>query len=188
MNKTNQGGGTVIIGEYQKQYTLDSSHVRLQFFPHLYTMNWDQCSILADYFASYFAICFPEKQHKQLLSTISYLVNELFENVLKFNVCGEVNVAVTAKPQELIFLLTNQLEQSKVENFSSLLQNLISQDPLELMMEKVEENFADEASTASGLGLLSLMADYGATFGWQFVDNNIADTVTVKTMARLPIE
>jgi hypothetical protein len=46
---------------------------------------------------------------------------------------------------------------------------------------------ADENSSASGLGILTLMNDYGARLGWIFTEAPAAGTVTLSTFASLSL-
>jgi len=63
-----------------------------------------------------------------------------------------------------------------------------------MFFEKVEANAANDdddnndVSSASGLGLLSLVMDYDVILGWQFdTVRHEESVVTVRTMAQLPI-
>lgn len=70
---------------------------------------------------------------------------------------------------------------TKLQN---LINDLLSSDPAELVIRRMEDNFSD-ASSGSGLGLLTIMNDYGGKIGWRFEE--VADrpdsqllTTTVK--------
>ena len=71
--------------------------------------------------------------------------------------------------------------------FQSLLSELTARDPGELLIERIEANAADETSSGSGLGLLTLMNDYGARLGWNFSDAPADGTVVLSTHASLTL-
>jgi len=57
-----------------------------------------------------------------------------------------------------------------------------------LYIHQLEQNAADETSTASRLGFLTMINDYMATLGWKF--ETLAKTppvTTVTTMVRLMV-
>ena len=64
---------------------------------------------------------------------------------------------------------------------------IISRDPGELLIERIEANAADENSSGSGLGLLTLMNDYGARLGWDFRSSTSGSAVTLSTHAALTL-
>jgi hypothetical protein len=51
-----------------------------------------------------------------------------------------------------------------------MLAELTASDPGELLIARIEANAADAGASGSGLGLLTLMNDYGARLGWIFHD------------------
>jgi hypothetical protein len=74
-----------------------------------------------------------------------------------------------------------------MERFGTLLDELACGDPGELLIERIEANAANENSNASGLGLLTLMNDYGARLGWQFDPQGTGETGQLRTYAVLEL-
>ena len=62
-----------------------------------------------------------------------------------------------------------------------------TRDPGELLIERIEENAENANSSGSGLGLLTLMSDYGARLGWRFQPAAEADAIRLDTYAALDI-
>nr|WP_245912130.1 hypothetical protein [Calothrix elsteri] len=61
-------------------------------------------------------------------------------------------------------------------------------DANELYFSQLEKNAEDENSTASGLGLLSMINDYSAMLGWKFETiQEKPEIITVTTMVQLTI-
>lgn len=55
------------------------------------------------------------------------------------------------------------------------------------LIQQLEANAADPQSTGSGLGLLTLISDYGARFAWIFSPADQADVASLEICASLPI-
>jgi len=186
----------MVIGQYKENYTLEDGELRLRFYLESFPVEWEQMGILADFFSNYMASYFvsPEAVQKGYLTTTEvvgiagYALNELFENAIKFNYNGEVNVSIGLENEELILLLTNYMATKDLDSFQEKLNELAQGDIAELLIRKVEQNFA-EKNGSSGLGLLSLIQDYKAVLGWKFEKlEDIPGPVVVNTMARLSIK
>jgi hypothetical protein len=81
----------------------------------------------------------------------------------------------------------NVAASGTAEKFQALLAELTTRDPGELLIERIEANAADETSSGSGLGLLTLMNDYGARLGWSFSEQPGGHTVLLSTYASLTL-
>ena len=65
----------------------------------------------------------------------------------------------------------------------ALLAEVTTRDPGDLLIERIEANAADENSSVSGLGILTLMNDYGARLGWNFREDASGQTIILSTHA-----
>ena len=169
------------------------ARVSLVFYPGDFPVRWSQCSATADFFAEYFAAVHAcrsddEAVRNEFIGTLSYIVNELVENAVKFSVGETVEVTVCVADDELVALVTNQILAATVDALAEKFRELVSGDPQEMLFARVEANAENPDSGASGLGFLTMMADYGARLGWRFgaVQDN-PHNVLLKTMARLQV-
>ena len=83
------------------------ARVTLVFFPTEFQVRWSQCSATADFFAEYFAAvpaCRPETEdaRAEFIGTVSYVVNELVENAVKFSIGERVEITVGLDDDELV--------------------------------------------------------------------------------------
>jgi hypothetical protein len=185
----------MVIGQYKENYTLEDGELRLRFYLESFPVEWEQMGVLADFFSNYMASYFPpEAVQKGYLTTTEvvgiagYALNELFENAIKFNYNGEVNVSIGLENEELILLITNYMATTDLDSFQEKLNELAQDDIAELLIRKVEQNFVENKGS-SGLGLLSLIQDYKAVLGWKFEKlEDVSGPVVVNTMARLSVK
>lgn len=143
------------------------------------------CEFLGDVFATRHAKAgqdYGEARH-----SIIYLVNELLENAIKFRSPGDVELRCSLENGTFELVVRNLASREVATGFQSLLSEVTSRDPGELLIERIEANAADETSSASGLGILTLMNDYGARLGWTFEEASREDAVVLSTHASLTL-
>ncbi|HEV7405956.1 MAG TPA: hypothetical protein VGO11_23625 [Chthoniobacteraceae bacterium] len=171
--------------------TLERS-LRLVFHTARLPLRWSDCSATANFLSAYYAGLFEAEysaaQTVDLTHSLAYLANELIENAVKFRAPGDVVVETGRHGGELILRLTNFIAPETAGAFRALLAELTAGDPGELLLERIEANAADETSSGSGLGILTLMNDYGIRFCWTFRPAPATDgAIHLETIARLPL-
>lgn len=163
--------------------------LRLSFYTEQFPLKWGDCSDIADLISQYFASCFvadnPGAKALDVIHGVSYMANELIENVVKFRTVGDVGVQAGLDGTTFVLQITNWVTEETGSNFQKLLEELTSCDPGELLVQRIEAN-ALEGRGGSGLGLLTLMNDYGVKVCWSFRPESDG-RVFLETLARLPL-
>lgn len=119
---------------------------------------------------------------------MSYLVNEILENAVKFRTSGDIVIDTSMEDDNFRLCVTNSISKAGALRFQDVLERLQGRDPSDLLIERIERNAADPNSTGSGLGLLTLMGDYDVQLGWDFqTDPEEEGTVQLATYAVLPL-
>lgn len=177
-------------------YSLDDSfseHMSLTLYPDSFPVRWSLCNLTANFMAEYFGELFPDADaDERLLSrdeisgAVGYVLNELVENAVKFNLNGDITVTVGLGREDLVCLVSNQIPNPSVPGLRQKLLELTQEDPGELLRRQAEANFEDAESSGSGLGYLIIMNDYGVSLGWK-LDPITSTSYSIKTMARIPI-
>jgi len=89
---------------------------------------------------------------------------------------------------ELVLLVENEVTAPHGEQLRPKLFELITNDPAELLLRRVEETAESSADhdPQSGLGFITMMTDYEARLGWK-LSPALGDRsrITLSTMARL---
>jgi hypothetical protein len=178
------------IGDF-RDLTRGGARLSLVFYSGGFPVRWSQCSATAEYFAEYFADvharrCADDTARNEFIGTLSYIVNELVENAVKFSMAETVEVTVCIEGDELVALVSNQILATTVDGLIVKFRGLVAGDPQEMLIARVEANANNPDAGVSGLGFLTMMADYGAKLGWSFVtveDN--PQNVLLRTMARM---
>src|SRR5512145_2407227 len=143
-------------------YSLDDSfseHMSLTLYPDSFAVRWSLCNLTANFMAEYFGELFPDADaDERLLSrdeisgAVGYVLNELVENAVKFNLNGDITVTVGLGREDLVCLVSNQIPNASVPALRQKLLELTQEDPGELLRRQAEANFEDAESSGSGLG------------------------------------
>jgi hypothetical protein len=175
------------FGETGQTHSKDSYSISVVLKEVPQSRPWSQAGITSDFVAEIVArqsakagLDYTETRH-----TIVYLVNELLENAIKFSCPGDVEIRCSLEDDSFELAVVNQIDPEMVPNFQALIEELTSRDPGELLIERIEANAADEESSASGLGILTLMNDYGVRMGWHFSNAVAGSGVVLRTQACL---
>ena len=161
---------------------------RITFRTDQFQLKWSHCNATADFLSAFYAGILTAGrtavQVADLSHSISYLVNELVENAVKFHTEGDVEIEAGIDGDDFVFKIGNWIAPETATRFQGLLREITSGDPGEMLIERIEANAA--GAGGSGLGLLTLMSDYGAKLTWTFRSSDVPGSpVYTETLARL---
>lgn len=152
-------------------------------------LTWHHASTTSEFIGEFYALRSGalSLDYNETRHSIGYLVNELLENAVKFRHPGDISVDTSIDGVRFEIRVSNLINRETAERFRSLLEEITSRDPGELLIERIEANAEDANSSASGLGLLTLMSDYGAKLGWEFLDDGVGGPIRLNTFAALTL-
>jgi hypothetical protein len=135
-------------------------------------LAWHHCAATANVLGDFFALrrATSQQAYTETRHGISYLVNELLENAVKFGEPGDIIIESALDGDLFEVKIVNSISPGTARRFQEMLAELTARDPGELLIARIEANAADAGASGSGLGLLTLMNDYGARLGWIFHD------------------
>ncbi|HBQ99617.1 MULTISPECIES: DUF6272 family protein [unclassified Roseofilum] len=190
-----------ILGDFIKEFPPEHDSLELTFTPSSqpqkkrWKNNRLSAYFLADYFSSFLPLDDDQRRVAESKASVSYIANELLENAIKFH-DQSVNCKVMfgihfiQQPDHSIvaaIFATNTVQSQTLISFEEFIDQLLNADLEELYIDQVEKSL-EEDSNASGLGLISMMKDYGATLGWKITDSRAGrDFVSITTMAKVKV-
>ncbi|MCK0195788.1 ATP-binding protein [Ancylobacter sp. 6x-1] len=162
---------------------------RIQLFDGPLEIGWHHCAMTADFVGELFAIRVGEASpdYREIRHSIGYLVNELIENAVKFRAPGIIAVEAAMRDGTFRVKVSNQVDRDTAARFQGLILEITDGDPGDLLIRRIEANAADPTYSGSGLGLLTLMSDYGARLAWVFNPSADGSRVFIETHAILPV-
>ena len=183
------------LGEYLPLSQLDNE-IALNYWPRRYTLQWSQCGKIPDFVANYLASIESDRGSPNagnLRATISYLLNELVENSVKYYIEGTIRIRVGIHDDEIVLVVVNQITKEEKPVLLRQFSELIKSDAEEIFIARMEgqgDSDLDHDQSereVSNLGLLSMIIDYQAKLGWSFapVDSD-EDKIWMHTMVRVP--
>jgi hypothetical protein len=186
-----------IFGDFLEDLPSSQEYLVLGFSPSSVPLQkrWRNNGLSADFIADYLTTFFPVKdidsphgkRNAEIRSAVNYIANELLENAMKFSDDSTpvgISLQLQLHADRLIFLAINTIKPFEIKRFQTTIDDLVSQDPNDLFVQRVEANTSD--SKSSGLGLITMMNDYLTRIGWKFETlPSSPETVTVTTMVQL---
>ena len=185
-----------IYGHFREQLPSDQESLTIVFSPARTSRQdrWRNNGRSADFLGDYFAAFFPGTDgvptqtatRAEIKSAISFIANELLENAVKFHYdpVQTISISLQLNPDDLVFKVANTVDPDTLDRFNHHIHDLLNEDPQELLIRTIEKNAASN-STDSGLGLITMLTDYGAKLGWRF--ETVGSVVIVTTMVELGI-
>ena len=168
--------------------------VAVTFHPDAFaSLNWSAGSRLVDFVSRYAGFFFDSPStvyldREEVEDAINYILLELVENALKYSLQGDdVDVALEMQLDEVQFAVVNPINTGDMSRLETTFHELYSDDPADLMVRRIEENAAAPDSLNSGLGLLTILSDYGATVAWQFSDSPQTKRARLTITTRFPV-
>jgi hypothetical protein len=187
-----------IFGDFVEQENGDE-YLTIHFSPtsRPIQQRWRNSGLSADFLAEYWSTFFPahdvpsQKRQRDIKGAINYIANELLENVMKFSYQPAgypVGLGLYLYEREFRFYTSNAVDPQIVGDFQARIQALLTEDTQTLYLDQLERNAADESSTSSGLGLLTMANDYGAHLAWKFETfSQTPEVIMVTTMVQLAL-
>ncbi|WP_292588093.1 ATP-binding protein [Mesorhizobium sp.] len=180
---------TALFGTPDIAIGMKESVSRLRLFDGPLDLSWRHCATTSDFIADLFALRFQSSRndYMEVRHSIGYVVNELIENAVKFRAPGEIVIEASMDSECFKLKVSNDVDNENASEFQSLLADITVGDPKDLLIQRIEENAANPDVARSGLGLLTLMSDYGARLAWIFSPADESDRIYLETYASIPI-
>lgn len=190
-----------ILGDFIQNLPPSQEYLILSFSPGSIPLRqrWRNNCLSADFLADYLSTFFLGNDNQQpdsekqaeVKSAVSYIANELLENAMKYAVEMSpfpISIQIHLNPDLIIFQLTNSIHFQRTQEFQAHIETLLNCDPEELYIAQLEKNALEEEGEESGLGLLTMLNDYGAKLGWKFesLPQDFSE-IAVTTMVQLKI-
>lgn len=161
--------------------------------PKQLSFLWAHCDLTAGAVSAFAAPFLPAEATGSKLGrddvcfSVSYVVNELLENAQKFGNGGVVTMRSRIVGNDLLLWASNTASPEAVRNLEGIVSGILQGDPQQLLLERIEHNALHPENSASGLGYLTMMSDYGVRFGWAFHEQSASEAL-VETQAWLSLE
>lgn len=162
---------------------------RLRLFEGPLDLSFKHCAITSDFVAELVALPYRASRslYREVRHNVGYLINELIENAVKFREGGEILVETSIEANTFRAKVSNFIDQTTAQRFQQLLSEITTGDPGERLIERIEANATSGNTNSSGLGLLTLMNDYGAHFAWVFGSRAQDHKIPLETYASIAV-
>lgn len=195
----NQTLSIQIYGDFSETIPACDEYLTLNFSPTSAPRKrrWSNYGLSADFLGDYFAAFFPGdavpdskiNQRDTVKAAVSYIANELLENAVKYNEDASnvpISISLYLYEKKIIFCVKNYTSQAFAQRYQKFIQDLLGSDLDSYYMQQLEK--AAKGGGESSMGILTIVNDYGARFGWKFetIDPSL-NFIQVNVMVHLDV-
>lgn len=185
-----------VIGEFTEGGERTREGLELTFSPSSIPLKqrWRNNGLSADFLADYVTTFFPRNEddpaslarQEDIRGAVNYIANELLENAMKYSeehLPHATTIRLVLAEDAILFTGSNATSGERGQAFRDFVRELAASDPTDMYVRQLERS---AETGGSGLGLLTMINDYGAHLAWRFED--LADGgMRVTTQVRLDI-
>lgn len=167
------------FGEFTDTIPAGEEYLTLRFAPSSAPRKrrWRNYGLSADFLGDYFAAFFPGdampdskiNQRDTVKAAVSYIANELIENAVKYTEDSThlpISISLYLYDRQIIFHATNYASQVYTQHYQRFIREVLSSTLDDFYMRQLEK--AATGTDGSSMGILTMMNDYNARFGWKF--------------------
>jgi hypothetical protein len=159
--------------------------------------RWSNYGLSADFLGDYFSAFFPGSslesapisRRDEVKSAVSFVANELIENAVKYGDRTDdekpITITIRLYGNTIIFQASNPSSTEHVNRYKGFVSKLIESDPDQLYLEQLEQTAMGTGQ--SQMGILTMVNDYQARFGWRFAPLAAEGQWMVSVMAHLDL-
>lgn len=192
---------TQIFGDFREELPTSDQFLVISFSPCSIPLKqrWRNNGLSADFVADYLTTFFPASEDDpstvdrqvELKGAVSYIANELLENAMKFHdepSLAPIQFGIHLLNETVVLFSKNCVSPPVLAKFKQVINKLTTIDLEELYISQLETLAEEENGHASGLGLITIMQDYGAKLGWK-IETLAQDPaiITITTMVQLEV-
>ncbi len=189
------------LGNYEERSS-ECEYLTLAFSPLSAPLRsrWRNNGLSADFLGDYVTTFLPTKdsratagsQQSEISHAVTYIANELLENAMKYHerdIDIPIGIHLELTSEHITVSASNGISVGQAQRYKSFVEHVLEGDAGDLLVRQQEESARCKESSTSCLGLLTMMADYGAQLGWRFdVHPKQSEIMTVTTSAILPLK
>jgi hypothetical protein len=170
----------------------------LSFSPSLLPLRqrWRNNGLSADFLGDYVTTFFPvagdaegaASRQAQAKGAVSYIANELLENAMKYTNPDSdrpITITLSLEADRITFQAENPITTVGVDRYAAFARELNEGDPMDIYMRILEEGPGHDGG--SGLGLVTMINDYGAGLSWTFEHDASTGEALVVTFVQIPV-
>lgn len=178
-----------VYGTYAQKGEGDTpiTEVGLKFVPLDLIAHWRRTGITADFLANFLSYNFLDQ--KTAHSVVSTLLNELLENAVKFSADKHkrIHLNICHFGDRMTVETMNSADEEQTRHFDGVIQKILSNDAEKLFLDQIQHT-AENDTSASGLGLISMKKDFNAEYGVKIAPEKDSNHYEISVLVTLRAE
>jgi hypothetical protein len=190
------------VGQYGHPSGADCEYLTMAFSPLSAPLRsrWRNNGLSADFLGDYVLTFLPasgslaatESRQKEIRQAVTYIANELLENAMKYHeplVNIPIGIHLELTSEHITVSAGNGIGFLQAAAYKAFVEDILREDAADLFVRQVEDSLKSKESNRSGLGLLTMINDYGAQLGCRFeVHPEYSEMMTVTTSVVLKLK
>jgi hypothetical protein len=170
-----------IPGYNEHQLDEKSEYLALSFSPLSAPIRsrWRNNGLSADFLGDFVTTFFSAEgdvtnasaHEKEIKHAVTYIANEFLENAMKYHE-RDVDIPIAIRLEltgsQITISASNGVGTEQADRYKAFVTRVLGNDAGELLVRQLEESSVGTAPNESGLGLLTMINDYGVRLDWQF--------------------
>lgn len=188
------------LGHYARGSGKRGEYLALSFSPLSAPLRsrWRNNGVSADFLGDYVTTFLPADEDsasvasdtREIKHAVTYIANEFLENAMKYHL-RDANVPIGIRLEltsdQITISASNAVSREQAARYREFVDRILAEDAAELLARQLEAGSSGD-ELQSGMGLLTMIADYGARLGWRFeAAPPNAGQMTVTTSAELSL-
>lgn len=162
-----------VIGNYDFENDLEDNILEICVKTKDIIQYWNKCGLISDFGSFYISMNYPD--NKNISNSISFVLNELIENAVKYSLGGDniIKIYLTKKNKQIIMDVINLINKNQFEILRKVFEDLEEpQMANKIYIERLGS--LTDSQEDSGIGLLSIINFFKGKFSAKFqeVTNN----------------
>jgi len=160
--------------------------------------RWRNNGLSADFLGDYVitflprgGIDFADGRQNRIKHAVTFIANELLENAMKYHardVDIPIGIHLELTSDHIRVSATNGVGEKQAQRYRAFVEHLQQGNASDMLLRQQEECATISQLDLSGLGILTMINDWGAQLGWRFEAHPLkSEIVTVTTSAILPL-
>lgn len=187
-----------VYGEFQLEPPPCSDFLTLNFTlsDENRLQRWSNYGLSADFLGDYFSAFFPGaslasapiSRRDEVKAAVSFVANELIENAVKYGDRSDekpITITIRLYKNTITLAASNPSTDRHVDRYKGFVTKLLASDPDQLYFEQLEQTAMGTGQ--SQMGILTMVNDYQARFGWCFAPLATAGQWLVTVMVHLDL-
>jgi hypothetical protein len=161
---------SIVIGQYHSNFNQSGRELYLCISPGDVYDSWRRCGMVSDFASHYMSMEYEEA--KKVSNSLSFIVNELLENAVKYSGDGNEKIYITlvgTEDHEIVCQVENGVNSDQYERLQRIAQQFLDREEVK---QKYIRALTDDRmkEKESGIGLMTIVSYFNVQISMKLTE------------------